>query len=72
MRFEYRKWGKGIYEVIHLFDYNPVAKMFYTKSIGMVEKKGSCWVSMKDANLAAKTRKELSEIMAKTTKEEIK
>jgi hypothetical protein len=65
MKFEYRNWGKGIYEVIWLHDYNPVAKMFYTKSLGMVEKQSSRqWAAM-NADLKAATRKELSEMMAR-------
>lgn len=70
MRFEYRNWGNGIYEVIHLFDYNPVAKMFYTKSMGMVEKKGNKWIAQKHPHLEAKTRKELSIMMAKGNENE--
>lgn len=65
MRFEFRNWGSGIYEVIYLFDYNPIAKMFYTKSVGMVEKKGKMWIAQKHPHLAAKTRKELAEKLAK-------
>lgn len=65
MRFEYKKWGKGVYDVVWLHDYNPVAKMFYTKSVGMVEKQGADWVAKDNPNLKAKTRKELAEIMAR-------
>lgn len=65
MRFEFRKWGKGIYEVIWLYDYNPVAKMFRRQSVGMVEKQGSKWAAMKNESLQAPTRKELAEIMAR-------
>ena len=65
MRFEYRNWGNSIYEVIWLYDYNPIAKMFLRQSIGMVEKQGSKWAAMNDASLQAGTRKELSEMMAR-------
>lgn len=64
MNFEYRKWGKGFYEVIYLYDYNPIAKMFLTKSLGIVEKKGKLWVMMNNPEMTAKTRKEISEMMA--------
>lgn len=63
MRFEYRKWGTGIYEVIWLHDYNPIAKMFYRKSMGMVKKVGTKWIVEKNPSMKAATRKKLSEMM---------
>lgn len=64
MRFEYKKWGSGNYEVIWLYDYNPISRTFRTKSIGMVEKQGRKWAATK-SGLEAPTRKELAEIMAR-------
>jgi hypothetical protein len=65
MRFEYRNWGGSTYGVIWLYDYNPIARMFLRESIGMVQKQGKEWVVLGEENMKAKTRKELSEMMAK-------
>jgi|tagenome__1003787_1003787.scaffolds.fasta_scaffold17292776_3 hypothetical protein len=62
MRYEFKKWGKGSYELIWLYDYNPVAKMFYRKSIGMIDLQGKLWVAS-NSNLTAPTRKKLAEKM---------
>lgn len=64
LRFEYRQWGKGFYEVFWLHDYNPITKRFSYQSLGIAENHGTYWIAQ-GTDLKAKTRKQLAELMQK-------